>query len=87
VFSVTLYLFYIQLSSLFYVRQDIKTAARDFVLHGIVSQSNRPSIINGVRFYDCCSKEASNDPFTMKNTDDNKNQNSFESGNSKGSIY
>jgi hypothetical protein len=29
----------------------------------------------------------SNDPFTMKNTDDNKNQNSFESGNSKGSIY
>jgi hypothetical protein len=31
--------------------------------------------------------EASNDPFTMKNTDDNKNQNSFESGNSKGSIY
>ena len=39
----------------FYVRQAIKTAARDLVLHGIVSQSNRPSIINGVRFYDCCS--------------------------------
>jgi hypothetical protein len=28
---------------------------RDLVLHGIVSQSNRPSIINGVRFYDRCS--------------------------------
>jgi hypothetical protein len=39
----------------FYVRQAIKTAVRDLVLHGIVSQSNRPSIINGVRFYDCCS--------------------------------
>jgi riboflavin transporter FmnP len=39
----------------FYVRQAIKTAARDLVLHGIVSQSNRPSIVNGVRFYDCCS--------------------------------
>ena len=39
----------------FYVRQAIKTAARDLVLHGIASQSNRPSIINGVRFYDCCS--------------------------------
>jgi hypothetical protein len=38
-----------------YVRQAIKTAARDLVLHGIVSQSNRPSIINGVCFYDCCS--------------------------------
>jgi hypothetical protein len=37
-----------------YVRQAIKTAARDLVLHGIVSQSKRPSIINGVRFYDCC---------------------------------
>jgi hypothetical protein len=37
------------------VRKAIKTAARDLVLHGIVSQSNRPSIINGVRFYDCCS--------------------------------
>jgi hypothetical protein len=36
----------------FYVRQAIKTAARDLVLHGIVSQSNRPSIINGVRFND-----------------------------------
>ena len=32
---------------IFYVRQDIKTAVRDLVLHGIVSQSNRPSIING----------------------------------------
>jgi hypothetical protein len=31
----------------FYVRQAIKTAARDLVLHGIVSQSNRPSMING----------------------------------------
>jgi hypothetical protein len=31
------------------------TAACDLVLHGIVSQSNWPSIINGVRFYDCCS--------------------------------
>jgi hypothetical protein len=39
----------------FYVRQAIKTAAHDLVLHGIVNQSNRPSIINGVRFYDCCS--------------------------------
>ena len=39
----------------FYVSQAIKTAARDLVLHGIVSQSNRPSVINGVRFYDCCS--------------------------------
>ena len=39
----------------FYVRQAIKTAVRDLVLHGIVSQSNRPSINNGVRFYDCCS--------------------------------
>jgi hypothetical protein len=39
----------------FYVRQAIKTAARNLVLHGIVSQSNRPNIINGVRFYDCCS--------------------------------
>ena len=39
----------------FNARQAIKTAARDLVLHGIVSQSNQPSIINGVRFYDCCS--------------------------------
>ena len=31
----------------FYIRQAIKTAACDLVLHGIVSQSNRPSIING----------------------------------------
>ena len=38
-----------------YVRQAIKTAVRDLVLHGIVSQSKRPSIINGVRFYDWCS--------------------------------
>jgi hypothetical protein len=35
----------------FYVRQAIKIAARDLALHGIVNQSNRPSIINGVRFY------------------------------------
>jgi hypothetical protein len=35
----------------YYVRQDIKTAARDLVLHGIVSQSNRPNIINGVSTY------------------------------------
>ena len=50
-----------------------QTAVRDLVLHGIVSQSNRPSIINGVRFYDCrsninCrlsrSKKASNINFT-----------------------
>jgi hypothetical protein len=39
----------------FYARQAIKTAACDLVLHGIVSQSKRPSIINGVHFYDCCS--------------------------------
>jgi hypothetical protein len=62
----------------FYVRQAIKTAACDLVLHGIVSQSNRPSIINGVRFYDCCSninchlsrsKKASNINFTWILTD------------------
>jgi hypothetical protein len=62
----------------FYVRQAIKTAVRDLVLHGIVSQSNRPSIINGVRFYDCCSnincrlsrsKKASNINFTWILTD------------------
>ena len=56
----------------FYVRQAIKSAARDLVLHGIVSQSNRPSIINN-QFYDCCSnincrisrsKKASNINFT-----------------------
>jgi hypothetical protein len=38
-----------------HVNKAIKTAARDIVLHGIASQSNRPSIINGVRFCDCCS--------------------------------
>jgi hypothetical protein len=62
----------------FCVRQVIKTAARDLVLHGIVSQSHRPSIINGVRFYDCCSnincrlsrsKKASNINFTWMLTD------------------
>jgi hypothetical protein len=62
----------------FYVRQAIQTAAYDLVLHGIVSQSNRPSIINGVRFYDCCSnincrlsrsKKASNINFTWILTD------------------
>jgi hypothetical protein len=55
------------------VRQVIKTAARDRLLHGIVSQSKRPSIIKGVHFYDCCSnihgrlsrsKKASNINFT-----------------------
>ena len=61
----------------FYVRQAIKTAARDLVLHGIVSQSNPPSIINN-QFYDCCSnincrlsrsKKASNINFTWILTD------------------
>jgi hypothetical protein len=63
---------------IFYVKQAIKTAVRDLVLHGIVSQSNRPNIINGVRFYDCCSnincrlsrfKKASNINFTWILTD------------------
>jgi hypothetical protein len=50
-------------------KQAIKTAARDLVLHGIVSQSNRPSIINGVRFYDCCSNincRLRDRPFNLK---------------------
>ena len=46
---------FFRFDAFFYVRQAIKTAARDLVLHGIISQSNRPSIINGIRFYDCCS--------------------------------
>ena len=46
--------FFLPFCWVFYVRQAIKTAARDLVLHGIVSQSNQPSIINN-QFYDCCS--------------------------------
>ena len=75
-FDLLLLSYYV--SSVFYVRQAIKTAVRDLVLHGSVSQTNRPSIINGVRFYDCCSnincrlirsKKASNINFTWILTD------------------
>jgi hypothetical protein len=75
--SSSLFIFF-KFLCVFYVRQAIKTAARDLVLHGIISQSNQPSIINGVCFYDCCSnincclsrsKKASNINFTWILTD------------------